>query len=148
MFLQCGHKPIPHRSEMFMFCKFPTYPKATTLYMDSGLSRCTVFSLSCYNNLVCSLSSRSSAELLLKYDASTNIPDNSGKFNCIRRRKRQPRGEGVLGLLGMCRWMVLHFHDCTDYNGVVFSLIFNRVTRMGSHVFQSLRVKNHLPKSD
>ena len=32
-------------------------------------------------------------------------------------------GGGVLPfkrLLGMCRWMGLHFHDWTDYNGVAF----------------------------
>ena len=45
------------------------------------------------------------------------------------------------GLLGMCRWMGSHFHDSTDYNGVAFSSIFNRVTRMGSHFFGTLRVK-------
>ena len=51
---------------------------------------------------------------------------------------------GVLpsnGLLGMCCWMGLHFHDLTDYNGVVFSSIFNRVTRMGSHIFGTWRVR-------
>ena len=26
------------------------------------------------------------------------------------------------GLMGMCRWMGLHFHDWIDYNGVVFSI--------------------------
>ena len=31
----------------------------------------------------------------------------------------------------MCRWMGSHFHDCIDYNGVAFQ----RVTRMGSHIF-------------
>ena len=24
-------------------------------------------------------------------------------------------------LMGMCRWMGSHFHDCIDYNGVAFS---------------------------
>ena len=33
-------------------------------------------------------------------------------------------------LMGMCRWMRLHFYDWIDYNGR-----FNRVTRMGSHIF-------------
>ena len=45
-------------------------------------------------------------------------------------------GGGALpinGLMGMCRWMGSHFHDWTDYNGVAFSSIFYRVTRMGSH---------------
>ena len=48
------------------------------------------------------------------------------------------RGGGALpsnGLLGMCRWMGSHFHNLTDYNGVTFSSIFNRVTGMGSHFF-------------
>ena len=34
-----------------------------------------------------------------------------------------PRGESVLPykrLMGMCRWMRLHFHDWIDYSGVVF----------------------------
>ena len=35
----------------------------------------------------------------------------------------------------MCRWMGSHFHDCIDYNGVVFSIGANRVTRMGSHIY-------------
>ena len=34
----------------------------------------------------------------------------------------------------MCHWMGSHFHDSTEYIGVVFSSIFNRVTRMGSHI--------------
>ena len=41
------------------------------------------------------------------------------------------------GLLEMCRWMESYFHDSTDYN---FPSIFNRVTRMGPHVFGTLRV--------
>ena len=34
-------------------------------------------------------------------------------------------GGGVLPykrLMGMCRWMGLHFHDWSDYNGVAFSI--------------------------
>ena len=53
-------------------------------------------------------------------------------------------GGGALpsnGLLEMCRWMGSHFHDLTDYNGVAFSSIFNRVTRMGSHFFGTFRVR-------
>ena len=50
----------------------------------------------------------------------------------------QDPGGGALpnnGLLGMCGWMGSHFHDWTDYNGVGLSAcIFNRVTRMGSHL--------------
>ena len=52
-------------------------------------------------------------------------------------------GKGVLpsnGLLGMYRWMGSHFHDSTDYNGVIFSSIFNRVTRMGWSFFGTLTV--------
>ena len=33
--------------------------------------------------------------------------------------------QGVLPykrLIGMCRWMWSHFHDWSDYNGVVFSI--------------------------
>ena len=36
------------------------------------------------------------------------------------------------GLMGMCRWMGLHFHDWIDYNGAAFSIEF---IRMGSHIF-------------
>ena len=53
-------------------------------------------------------------------------------------------GGGTLpinGLMGMCRWMGSHFHDRTDYNGVAFSSIFYRVTRMGSHFCRILRVR-------
>ena len=36
-----------------------------------------------------------------------------------------PRGGGGAlpsnRLMGMCRWMGSHFHDCIDYNGVAFS---------------------------
>ena len=45
------------------------------------------------------------------------------------------------GLLGMCRGMGPHFQDSIDYNGVVFSSFFNRVTRIGSHFFETLRVR-------
>ena len=41
----------------------------------------------------------------------------------------------------MCRWMGSHFHDLTDYNGIVFSSIFNTVTRMGLHVFGTLTIR-------
>ena len=43
-------------------------------------------------------------------------------------------------VLGMYRWMGLHFHDSTDY-GVAFSSILNKVTRLGSHFFGTLRVR-------
>ena len=55
-----------------------------------------------------------------------------------------PGGGGALpsnGLLGICRWMGSHFHDSTDFHGVAFSNIFNRVTRMGSHIFGTLSGK-------
>ena len=51
---------------------------------------------------------------------------------------------GVLpsnGLLGDVPLDGVAFHDSTDYNGVIFSSIFNRVTRMGSHFFGTLRVR-------
>jgi len=47
----------------------------------------------------------------------------------------------IKGLMGMCRWRGSHFHDWTDYNGVAFSSIFYRVTRMGSHFSGILRVR-------
>ena len=49
--------------------------------------------------------------------------------------------QGVLPnnrLMGMCRWMGSHFHDWIDCDGVV---VFNRVTRMGSHIFGILGVR-------
>ena len=65
-------------------------------------------------------------------------------FNCIiyntsktKDQILQSRGGGGLPsnrLMGMCRWMGSHFHDCIDYNRVAFSLGANRVTRMGSHI--------------
>ena len=51
---------------------------------------------------------------------------------------------GVLpsnGLLGMCRWMGSHFHDSTDYNGVAFSSIFNRVTKKWVALFRDFESK-------
>ena len=36
----------------------------------------------------------------------------------------------------MCCWIGPHFHDCIDFYGVAFSAIFNRVTRMGLHIFE------------
>ena len=51
------------------------------------------------------------------------------------------------GLPGMYRWMVSHFHYWTDYNEVAFSGIFNRVTRMGSQFFETLRARKSLSKS-
>ena len=63
----------------------------------------------------------------------------------LLRRKRHSApgvypggGGGVLPskrLLGMYRWMGLHFHNWTDYNGVTFLACFSRVTRMGSQIF-------------
>ena len=38
---------------------------------------------------------------------------------------REDRPGGVLPyrrLMGMCRWMGSHFHNCSDYNGVAFSI--------------------------
>ena len=40
---------------------------------------------------------------------------------------------------GWGRWIGSHFHDWTDYNGVAFSGIFDKVTRTGSHFFGTLR---------
>ena len=58
-----------------------------------------------------------------------------------KTEKNKPKVLPSNGLLGMCRWMRLHFHDSTGYNGVAFSSIFNRVTRTGSHFFGTLRVR-------
>ena len=65
---------------------------------------------------------------------------------CVQEKllKRNQLSRGALpsnGLLGICRWMGSHFHDSTDFNGVAFSSIFNRVTRMGLHFFGTLRVR-------
>ena len=43
--------------------------------------------------------------------------------------------------LTICRWIASHFHDCIDFYGVAFSAIFNRVTKMGLHIFGILDVK-------
>ena len=37
------------------------------------------------------------------------------------------------------RWTGSHFHGSTDYNGVAFLSIFNKVPRMESHFFGTLR---------
>ena len=42
-------------------------------------------------------------------------------YKCLKRNKPS----GVLPykrLLGMCRWMGSHFHDWSDYNGVIFGV--------------------------
>ena len=70
-------------------------------------------------------------------------------YRCTRRGGGGGGGGGggwggalpINGLMGMCRWMGSHFHDWTDYNGVAFSSIFYRVTRMGSHFCWILRVR-------
>ena len=59
----------------------------------------------------------------------------------LSREKDPGERRGVLPnnrLMEMCRWIGSHFSDWVDYNGVV---IFNRVTRMGSHIFGILRVR-------
>ena len=43
--------------------------------------------------------------------------------------------------VGMCHWMGSHFHDSVEYNGVMFSRILKKVTRIGSHFFGTLRVR-------
>ena len=52
------------------------------------------------------------------------------------------------GFPGMCRWMESNFHNWTDYNGVSFSGILNRVTRMAewSRTFSRLRRKTFTQK--
>ena len=51
----------------------------------------------------------------------TDVPLPSEKIG----KRDDPGGGRVLPykrLIGMCRWMGWHFHDCSDYNGVVFSI--------------------------
>ena len=43
-----------------------------------------------------------------------------------------------------CRWIGSHFHDSIDFYGVAFSAIFNRVTRMGLHIFEISGVRKLL----
>ena len=53
-------------------------------------------------------------------------------------------GGGVLPynrLMGICCWMGSHFHYWIDYNGVAY---FNRVTRIGSHIFGFFGVRQWL----
>lgn len=50
---------------------------------DDIISRKAFFMFSSDVYSYCMFTFRSSAELLLKYDASTNIPDNSGKHTLI-----------------------------------------------------------------
>ena len=45
------------------------------------------------------------------------------------------------GRLKVNRWIGTHFHDYIDFYGVAFSAIFNRVTRMGLHIFEILGVR-------
>ena len=37
-------------------------------------------------------------------------------------------------LMEMCHWMGSHFHNWIDYNGIAFSTVPNRVTRMGLQI--------------
>ena len=74
-------------------------------------------------------------------DVSMNSPVAKRKAVLIPRGGGGGREFPSNGLLGMCRWTGSHFDDSTDYNGVVFSSSFNRVTRMGSHFFGTLRVR-------
>ena len=58
----------------------------------------------------------------------------SERYSCAWQ-KPPPGGEGVLPyerLMGMCCLMGSHFHDWIEYDWAAF---FNRVTRMGSHIF-------------
>ena len=45
-------------------------------------------------------------------------------------------------------WIGSHFHDCIDFYGVVFSAIFNRVTRMGLHICEFFRQKKIMASKD
>ena len=76
-------------------------------------------------------------------DRATLLLHWFGKFNSATREAG--RGGGgefpINGSLGMGRWMGSHCYDSTDCHGVVFSSLFNRVTRMGSQVIGTLRVR-------
>ena len=68
------------------------------------------------------------------------------EYSCSAAKRSRGGGGGrgalpINGLMGMCRWMGSHFHNRTDYNGVAFSSIFYRVTRMGSHFCGILSVR-------
>ena len=67
------------------------------------------------------------------------------RLKCLTRGGGGGGGGGgalpINGLMGMCRWMGSHFHDRSDYNGVTFSSISYRVTKMGSHFSGVLRVR-------
>ena len=51
------------------------------------------------------------------------------------------REGGGGGRLEVNRWIGTHFHEYIDFYGVAFSAIFNRVTRMGLHIFEILGVR-------
>ena len=49
---------------------------------------------------------------------------SKGDHDRNEKSASNPEG-GVLRykrLIGLCHWMGSHFHDCGDYNGVVFSI--------------------------
>ena len=82
---------------------------------------------------------------MVAFYLQTDYPGGGGGGGGENRGGALPINPGgalpINGLMGMCRWMGSHFHDWTDYNGVAFSSIFYRVTRMGSQC-GILRVRN------
>ena len=61
---------------------------------------------------------------------------------CLSQFSARGRGEVLPSnrLMGMCRWMGLHFHDWIDYNGVAFSI---GLLEWG-HIFSEFGRKNIL----
>ena len=84
---------------------------------------CIINKLRLYFQLTTSLSGTHELNFAGKPDRFTNtLPCFLSRFRTFSILKTPG---GVLSskrLLGMCRWMGSHFHNCTDYNGVTFSV--------------------------
>ena len=72
----------------------------------------------------------------------------AGTWKVLGSRISSPGRGGALPsnmLMGMCRWMGLHFHDWIDYNGVAFSIgfriFFFSVIRLGTLFLHLFRLK-------
>ena len=55
---------------------------------------------------------------------STNF-ESEKAYDLMHMYSKPRGGGGVLPykrLMGMCRWVGLHFHDWIDYNGIAFSI--------------------------
>ena len=73
------------------------------------------------------------------YHLNINLEKGAGG----RVRVKIPRDK-----LTAYHWIESHFHDCIDFYCVVFSAIFNRVTRMGLHVCEFFRRKKIMASKD